>query len=685
MGYQHMARRIKPLAVAAAAVISSAAIVAATPSPMAGGDEAYTPTKLSTAKYELTAISDITINGIIDAYWNGTGGYVGSYNYAEGEYFDPDKIYAPAVKDGQLVPPYEADPYYGNSFFNGAVEVRDPETGSLIGYKYNQNPAAVYGASGALYYLESNVLESLLPGFDLDRYYFEMPGLPAVLYVGASEYFGPAAGQAVAALQTLPYQVTQAFVGATEGLPTFYVGPVKLGGGILSNLYFNGATPDGSYNWSYPNPGGLPAIWGYLSESLNSGVSAAALAASSTGGGAIPTLFKLPAANATGDPISSFIGFFVGNGANAAADCTGAACNGGNGGLFWGNGGNGANGGRGGNAGFLFGNGGNGGNGVDASGTTDDNYVAAVAGGNGGNAGLLFGNGGKGGNGGADNTDIPGTSVGADGGAGGKAGLLIGNGGAGGNGGAASAPTKGSAEGGYGGNGGTAGIVGAGGAGGNGGNAEATSDDADDYAAGGYAGNGGAATVGNAGKGGVGGDGVGHGKASGYAGPGGNGGQATVGQGGAGGSGGNGSAQEGDSAGAYGGDGGNVITGTGGAGGKGGNSTKPADSTTGINVGGDGGHGGSGVISSRGGNGASGGNAVGGGKAGTGKAPNPAGGFGGGAGSGGVGGTSGTAGQNGTPDPTPSGSAAASAEKSAASTTSNGSAKKAGAGRHRAS
>jgi len=56
-----------------------------------------------------------------------------------------------------------------------------------------------------------------------------------------------------------------------------------------------------------------------------------------------------------------------GDGADAPADCAAGtdSCNGGHGGLFWGNGGNGANGGHGGNAGFLFGNGGNGGDGVD--------------------------------------------------------------------------------------------------------------------------------------------------------------------------------------------------------------------------------------------------------------------------------------------------------------------------------
>ena len=57
-------------------------------------------------------------------------------------------------------------------------------------------------------------------------------------------------------------------------------------------------------------------------------------------------------------------GMLIGNGLDAADDCTGTACNGGNAGLLFGNGGAGKNGGTGGNAG-LIGNGGAGGDAVD--------------------------------------------------------------------------------------------------------------------------------------------------------------------------------------------------------------------------------------------------------------------------------------------------------------------------------
>ncbi|KKE99447.1 hypothetical protein WN67_24075, partial [Mycolicibacterium obuense] len=99
-----------------------------------------------------------------------------------------------------------------------------------------------------------------------------------------------------------------------------------------------------------------------------------------------------------------------GNGVDAALDCTGDACNGGRGGLIWGNGGAGANGGSGGSAGLF----GTGGAGADATATTaagDGGLGGSIAGrggnggkanaefttaGNGGDAGA-FGNGGRGG------------------------------------------------------------------------------------------------------------------------------------------------------------------------------------------------------------------------------------------------------------------------------------------------
>ena len=85
---------------------------------------------------------------------------------------------------------------------------------------------------------------------------------------------------------------------------------------------------------------------------------------------------------ATGGFIGAIVGFFIGNGQDAAGDCVGSACNGGNGGILIGNGGDGANGGKGGNGGLLFGNGGNGGNGNVTSAT----FGLSINGGDGGRA-----------------------------------------------------------------------------------------------------------------------------------------------------------------------------------------------------------------------------------------------------------------------------------------------------------
>ena len=136
--------------------------------------------------------------------------------------------------------------------------------------------------------------------------------------------------------------------------------------------------------------------------------------------------------------IGQFIGFFISNGTAERPDAglligdgysyssfddalCANGCNGGRGGLLFGNGGNGWNGGNGGNAGFFGGNGGNGGAGVDAQYdlTTGALLSAATRGGRGGSAGLT-GNGGNGGTGGSDSGSA--AVVGASGASGGRGG-----------------------------------------------------------------------------------------------------------------------------------------------------------------------------------------------------------------------------------------------------------------------
>lgn len=76
-------------------------------------------------------------------------------------------------------------------------------------------------------------------------------------------------------------------------------------------------------------------------------------------------------------------GLLIGDGVSATADCTGDTCNGGDGGIFFGNGGDGANGGTGGRA-WFFGNGGKGGDG-----TVAQENLPATGGGTGGAGGFF--------------------------------------------------------------------------------------------------------------------------------------------------------------------------------------------------------------------------------------------------------------------------------------------------------
>lgn len=90
-------------------------------------------------------------------------------------------------------------------------------------------------------------------------------------------------------------------------------------------------------------------------------------------------------------PLIGTGGWSIGDGVDAAADCTGDACNGGDGGWLFGCGG-----GDGGRGGLLIGNGGDGADGLAST----NPAIAGGDGGRGGDAGPL-GSGGRGGAGGA--------------------------------------------------------------------------------------------------------------------------------------------------------------------------------------------------------------------------------------------------------------------------------------------
>jgi hypothetical protein len=230
-----------------AALASAAAIVAASPSYLPTNDLAVgapTPLPLSTAKYALTAITDITIQGINDAYYFGWGGYVGC---------------GAVDADGNctFTPP---DPYY-------------PGVDSIY----------LGGASGVLYYLVDNALESFVPNFDLDNYYFEI-GAPSIPYVGSGELFGTGSPIFQAAQATFYYglpNVANSIVASVAQLvPTFNIGPVQLGGGILASLFYYGSTPDGSFDYGTP---GLSAVLAYISTSISDNLPGAPTAAALSG------------------------------------------------------------------------------------------------------------------------------------------------------------------------------------------------------------------------------------------------------------------------------------------------------------------------------------------------------------------------------------------------------------------
>src|SRR5690349_1180280 len=83
------------------------------------------------------------------------------------------------------------------------------------------------------------------------------------------------------------------------------------------------------------------------------------------GAGFNPTPNALAAAiSGISFPSLPILGIFIGDGADAQPGCVGAACNGGNAGILFGDGGKGLNGGSGGNGGLFFGAGGQGGDGV---------------------------------------------------------------------------------------------------------------------------------------------------------------------------------------------------------------------------------------------------------------------------------------------------------------------------------
>ncbi|MCW1958046.1 MAG: hypothetical protein KIH64_005780 [Mycobacterium sp.] len=172
----------RPFMITGVALASAAAIAAGPSIVMAGSP---TPVALSTAKYQLTALADVTIEGITGALLDGWGGFIG-----------PDDVFYPGT-------------------FNNDVKLT--------------------GGTGLAYYLADQALEGIAP-YNVENYFFEvgsrsasnsvLAGLGAVAYVGVGSTFG---------IDSVPAQLVKAITTGSFDLGNINIGDV-LGGIDLTNL-----------------------------------------------------------------------------------------------------------------------------------------------------------------------------------------------------------------------------------------------------------------------------------------------------------------------------------------------------------------------------------------------------------------------------------------------------------------
>ena len=196
-----MATLNRTLLTSGAALVTASAIVAAPIMAPGAGllAGAPAPTALSSAQYELTALSDITLQGINDAIVNGFGGKLGA-----------------------------SDPYYPGVF---------------------DNTTKVSGIYGAAYYVLD---QSGVVPLKLDQYFFEAGskasnpltgGLGAVAYVGLTSALGAnslPAQLAKAVFVTGTMNIKDAVVALTAGIPVL---------GELTSVYVNGTVAGDTTNY----------------------------------------------------------------------------------------------------------------------------------------------------------------------------------------------------------------------------------------------------------------------------------------------------------------------------------------------------------------------------------------------------------------------------------------------------
>lgn len=143
-----MAISNRPFVMTTAALATAAAIATTAPAIVSGQIAGVpSPAKLSTAQFELTGISNISVAGISDALSSGWGGFIGAN-----------------------------DAFYPGEF---------------------NNDVKVTGPTGVAYYLLDNALDGIDP-YNLENYFFEVgaktgnvvAGLGAVAYVGTGSILG---------------------------------------------------------------------------------------------------------------------------------------------------------------------------------------------------------------------------------------------------------------------------------------------------------------------------------------------------------------------------------------------------------------------------------------------------------------------------------------------------------------
>lgn len=209
-----MATTVRPFLLSGVALAGAATVTLAAPATMSG---VPTPLQLSTAKYDLTALSDVSIQGIADAFTAGWGGFIGP-----------------------------ADPFYPSQFANNVL---------------------LDGVGGVAYYVLDQALDGTVP-FDLENYFFEIgsqnpadpltAGLGAAAYVGVGSVFG--AGSAPAQLvKSLigggSFDLGTAIVSLTVGLPVL---------SELTSVYFTGKVAGGTTAYGT----GLAGVFAYIGTLL---------------------------------------------------------------------------------------------------------------------------------------------------------------------------------------------------------------------------------------------------------------------------------------------------------------------------------------------------------------------------------------------------------------------------------